>query len=276
MKIMLVSTGRGAELCIFTSFVRKYREMYPDAEIVVGTGPTWKNLFINNKDISKWVPSSDGEMQRQEATRAGFDVVEDISEARGDDTSILDCMYKGIKDKRFQKGEIPRQVFITPSEKDNTQAKRLAKKYPGMILISHGCTSSKNALTHDGWVELSKRLAKYGPVCYTGTKGRGEMRGDPELPDAVDLRDLSYGALAALSVIPGALRCFVGLDTATTWVCQGTTARIVTLRCDPIYPLQSTGMVSMGYRNEANTKEIVVEGLDLAQILTLAENAVAG
>lgn len=286
MKILLGNTGRGGELCLFTSIIKAYRNACPDAIIDIATGPHYEDLFANNTDINTWhkIPFKDPSRKdlynnpvvawKWLANESDADTIEYACEydfspciknsPAARNSSLYNC-YLRITDKRFEFDDIPREVFIYPTQNEKHLADQIADKHHEIILISHVAKSADPVFSYAQFARLGQALSNFGTVCYTGSEN------DPELPGLIDLRGISYGTLYALSKH---IKAFISPDTATPFIVSGMPGKLITLRRDKKFPLSNTGIVLMGYRSVDNTWEMDCSNLSENRIFKKAKIAI--
>jgi len=275
VRILLGNTGRGGEQCFFTAIVHMYRTLKPDAFIRVASPPHYESLWARNKDIDDWAdikyePNDKWPMDPINAYREymqeqkdNFDIIEYASEcvlqASNTDArkSTLFLCWLNIKQKLFDFDHIIRKVHIDPTKEDVEKAQTIAKDNPNIILLSHGANSMVHFLTTEAWGVLAKELLPYGTPCFVATSGGNHMPADPDIPNAVSLRDVGYGALFELRKHT---RFFIGMETAPSTIVSESDAPMVILRGDSRFPAQSTSLIANGFRDQKNTYE-----LDVAQ-----------
>ncbi len=273
MRILLGNTGRGGELAAFTSVIKAYSIACPDAHIKVVTchNTVYPDLFKNSPDIDEWdylryrKYGSAGKVVRSPVAawleyrkqHKHYDRVEyccegDLSPAFNNNPvkTVIENLYQRLKHKPFQLSDIPRKVFIYPSDEAKEHAERIHQKYgDSLVLVSHKANSANPMMGFDGFQHLCDILAKNHPVAYTGN------RMDPKLEGHIDLRGVPFSTIYALSE---KLNYYVGPDTATTWIVSGMPGTLVSLRGDKVYPVKNTGLCANGYRKPDNTHEINV------------------
>jgi ADP-heptose:LPS heptosyltransferase len=282
MKILLGNTGRGGELAVFTALIKAYRQKLPDATIHVTTcdNGVYGPLFQNSPDHNGWIPlqfrdkdqpnylNPVGALQAYfRKTQQDYDHQEwacefDFSPDRkkSNTGTILSNCYRRIKKKFFKLGEVPRHVYIYPTDEELKFAEAVFKKHgDDLVLVSHAARSASPIMNLNGYQQLCDKIARYHPVAFTGAMGR-----DPVLKGHIDLRGITFPALFAVSQKLG---CFIGPDTATTWICAEMPGRLISIRGDRAYPLNNTGLVANGFRKGKDTRELDFHGRRPHQII---------
>lgn len=275
MKILLGNTGRGGELAIFTAIVKAYRLAIPDAHITVTTcdNNLYGPIFRNSPDHDGWVPLQFRDknaphyldpvgalMAYFKASKNEYDIQEFACEYdfspdrnRGNNGTILSNCYKRIGKKLFSFNEIPRKIFIYPTDEDIKFADDCFSKYGNdLVLVSYITRSASPIMNLRGYQDLCDKIVKHRPVAFTAAMDR-----DPALRGHIDLRGITFSALYALSE---KLQRFVGPDTATTWICSNMPGRLISIRGDKAYPISNTGIVANGFRVGQETYEIDFHG----------------
>lgn len=274
MHILLGNTGRGGELCLFTSIIKAYRQTFPKAHIAVATNPYYHPMFENSDDINKWYglqykdPSDKStylnpvgawnqfakKYKHEHDALVEFACEYDYSPSHDphkksptDGNSSLYNCYLRIEKKMFDYQDIPKKVFIYPTEDEKQQAKDIANYIDDLILIAYVANSANPVLGAGGFRKVGLALKEYGTVCYTGRPK------DPALQGLHDLRGLSFGTLYALA---DNIKWFLSPDTSLPFVIAHTPGGIITLRNDKKFPLSNTGSQAMGYRCKHNTWEL--------------------
>lgn len=283
-RILLGNTGRGGELAIFTSIIKAYRNRFPDAYIRVTTcdNGIYSSIFKNSPDLNDWVPlqfrnpSRPHYMKPVKAleayfkhTKRDFDLQEfacewDFSPAAGRKAApALHNCYKRIRRKAFELSDIPRKVFIYPTDDELKYADDLFEKHGNdLILVSHVANSASRMMNLKHYTDLCNELAKAHPVAYTGHKLH------QKIPGHIDLRGIPFSTVFAIA---SKLKYFVGPDTAITWIVSNMPGRLVCIRGTPTYPLKNTGLQANGYRKDLDTIELDVFRLKGPQIINLVQ-----
>jgi len=290
MKILLGNTGRGGEQCIFSSIVHAYRsKVGPDAHIEVTTPPQYWSFWKNNKDISNWTPIKyepgdphEGDPVAAlrayfERHRRDFDVIEYPCESavpfvsEGEPKSTLYKCYKNIVSPLFKLGEVQRKTFLYPTEDEVKTAREISKKYPRLLILSHGANSMQHPLSLKGYEKLASMLNEKWDVCYIGTSGENHMPADPPIQGANDLRDIGYGSVYSLAE---SMKLFIGMETAPTFMLAHSDAPMIIMRGDPQFPLENTGLTPMGFRKKENTHELEVLGMPDDEIIEIIQGVI--
>jgi ADP-heptose:LPS heptosyltransferase len=272
-KILLGNTGRGGELCLFTSIIHTYKKRYPNSHITVATNPHYHTLFDNSQDCDNWIGLQYRDPDNKKTylnpvaawkqLAKEFDGVAEFAceysyspaqtlnkrHATYHNTSLHNCWLR-IVNKVFRYEDIPRKVYIYPTDEEKAQAEAIAAKHQDLIIIGYIANSADPVLKPHAFNKLGKKLQKFGTVAYTGRERDAELKG------LVDLRGISFGTLYALA---DHIKWFISPDTSLPFVVSGTPGNILVLRKDKNYPISNTGLQVMGYREAKNTWEIEME-----------------
>ena len=283
LRILLSNTGRGGELAIFTALIHAYRKACPDAYIRVVTGHNgiYESIWKNNQDIDDWQPlvfrkpmptgkvyrsSIEAEADYHTSTKNEFDRQEILGENKlspdkGKNITvrpILDNIYSLLKHKPFTLAEIERKVFFWPTDEEHEAAERLISKHGSdLVLLSYVAKSASPILNHHEYQRLADRISKTYPVAFTANKVEKPLKGH------IDLRGTTFSFVHALGQ---RVNCFIGPDTATTWIVSGMPGLLITIRGDKAYPIGNTGLCKGGWRKPTNTLELdLVAGVPSTQ-----------